>query len=356
MMIPSLHSGGMERVMAILLWQFSKMLPESEFHLVLYGLKRDVFYEIPDRVVIHRPVFEFDNHQRAWHTLKTLAFLRKKISLLNPDAILSFGERWNNLVLLAGLGKNWPIYVSDRCQPDLSLGRFQDALRKWLYPKANGVIAQTFQARTIFQEMYQQNNIPVIGNPVKQVALTNHVQREKIVLNVGRLIHTKHQRELIELFLGINQPDWKLVIVGGDALKQQNLQKLRQLVKDKKAEGRIVLTGSQKEVETWYQKASLFAFPSSSEGFPNVVGEALAHGLPVIAFDCIAGPRDLIENGKNGFLIDMMDFEAFADRLKSLIHDESLRMKMAKYAPKSVERFSDEHIAQEFLTELMRAK
>jgi len=202
--IPSLHTGGMERVMSILLCQFKHLVPNAELHLVLFGIEPSIFYQIPETVIIHRPIFRFDNRRRTWHTLKTVLFLRNKLTSLNADAMLSFGERWNNIVLLSGLGRNWPIFVSDRCRPDLSLGRFQNLLRVWLYPKAKGVIAQTSQAKEIFLEMYCQSNMPVIGNPIKKVKFTTFERREKIILNVGRIIGTKHQAELIDIFLKIS--------------------------------------------------------------------------------------------------------------------------------------------------------
>jgi glycosyltransferase involved in cell wall biosynthesis len=65
---------------------------------------------------------------------------------------------------------------------------------------------------------------------------------------------------------------------------------------------KVFLEGEQKEIDPWYHRAKLFAFTSSSEGYPNVVGEALSAGLPVVAYDCIAGPSDMIDDGKTGIL------------------------------------------------------
>lgn len=351
--IPSLHPGGMERVMSTLLFQFAKHYPEVKLHLVLYGRKREVFYDIPKTVTIHRPSFAFNNRVRFWHTLKTVWFLRKTIHQLQPDSILSFGERWNNLVLLAGLGKKWPIYVSDRCQPDKSLGRVQDVLRKWLYPKAYGVIGQTAQAKQIYQKLGLNDNLPVIGNPIPQGKPKHLEEREKIVLSVGRLIDSKHHAELIEVFADINEPGWQLVIVGGDALKQHNSRKLQQLIQTLGVEDKVTLTGTVKEVTVWYQRSSIFAFPSSSEGFPNVVGEALAHGLPVVAFDCVAGPRDMVTDGVNGYLVKTMDFKGFKNKLQQLMEDEALRAKMAERAPESIKKFDAEIIGEKFYQTLV---
>ena len=69
---------------------------------------------------------------------------------LNRTAVLSFGEYWNSFVLIALFGLKYPVFVSDRCQPDKSLGKFHDLLRKNLYPKAAGIIAQTEKAEEIY--------------------------------------------------------------------------------------------------------------------------------------------------------------------------------------------------------------
>jgi GalNAc-alpha-(1->4)-GalNAc-alpha-(1->3)-diNAcBac-PP-undecaprenol alpha-1,4-N-acetyl-D-galactosaminyltransferase len=101
--IHSLQAGGMERVMSELVNYFAAN-EKYTVHLVLYGIKREVFYEVSKRVLIHRPSFEFDNSKRLFHTVKTIAFLRKTIRAINPISVLSFGETWNNMVLLS---LNW---------------------------------------------------------------------------------------------------------------------------------------------------------------------------------------------------------------------------------------------------------
>lgn len=327
---------------------FFNRKPNLELHLVLFGLSREVFYEIPSSVIIHKPDFVFDNKKRFWHTIKTIFFIRKIVKKINPTSILSYGELWNNLVLLALLRTSYPVFISDRCQPNKSIGKLHDFLRKQLYKKADGVIAQTAKAKAIYEAgLVKNKNITVIGNPIQQQIATS-IQREKIVLSVGRLIKSKHHDELIKIFARLNQPDWKLVIVGGDALKQKNTAKLNQLISSLNAHNSVVLAGNQKDVASYYKRSSIFAFTSSSEGFPNVIGEALSFGLPVVSFDCVAGPADMIEEGKNGNLITLFDYEDFAVKLKRLMDDHDLRGKMSAYAPTSVEKFDKNVIGEEY--------
>lgn len=347
LVIPALHAGGMERVMSELIIQFSKK-DNTELHLVLYGLKRDIFYKLPPNITIHKPKFEFNNHFRLLSIYRTIWAIRKIVTKIGPTTILSFGELWNSFVLIALLGKSYPIYVSDRCQPDKSLGRLHDYLRKLLYPRATGIIGQTEIAKSIYLSQFKHNNIKVIGNPIRIINNEQNIQKENIVLSVGRLITTKHHDELIKLFVKINNPDWKLVIVGDDALKQNNMIRLKELVKQLNAEECIILAGKQSDVDSYYLKSNIFAFTSSSEGFPNVIGEAQSAGLPVIAFDCIAGPADLIENNKNGYLIPLFDYIQFEEKLRHLMGSSTLCESMGNYAQIRVKQFDAESISEKF--------
>ena len=334
--------------MAELAGYFAKK-QQVEVHLILYGIKRDIFYALPDNVIIHKPFFIFDDNYRLKSVIKTLFYLRKKIKEIKPDTVLSFGEYWNNFVLMATLGLRCPVFISDRSQPDKSLGKMQDKLRKWLYPFANGIIAQTEKAKQIYTSFYRHSNITVIGNPIRKIQTGEEViERENIVLMVGRLIASKHQDKLIELFVKINNPEWKLVIVGYDHLKQNHMVRLQELVKELGAEERVVLAGKQSNVERYYLQSKIFAFTSSSEGFPNVIGEAMSAGLPVVSFDCVAGPSEMIADNENGFLVPLFDYDLFQRKLSSLMEDNAKRLDFGLDAEKSIKKFSVENIGEKF--------
>jgi glycosyltransferase involved in cell wall biosynthesis len=337
----------MERVVSELIQNFSKK-QNTEIHLVLYGIKRDIFYSLPPNIYVHKPDFEFNNNFRILSTFRTILFLRKIVTEINPSAILSFGERWNSFVLIALKGKSYPIFVSDRCQPNKSLGKLHDFLRIKLYQNVKGIIAQTEIAKSIYLKQFNHQNIKVIGNPIRQISNPQNIQKENIVLTVGRLINSKHHDDLIRIFVKLNMPNWKLIIVGDNALKQNNKERLKNLVENLKAEHQVILAGNQIDVDSYYLKSKIFAFTSSSEGFPNVIGEAQSAGLPVVAFDCIAGPSDLIENEKNGFLIPLFDYPLFEEKLRLLMENASLIDSMGIEAKKSVKKYEAQLISEKF--------
>lgn len=346
LVIPSLQAGGMERVMSEIA-RYLSAKEEVELHLVLYGIDREIFYEVSQNTIVHMPEFAFNNRSRLYNTIRTLLFLRKTIKEIDPRSILSFGEYWNNFVLLSLRGLKYPVFVSDRSQPDKSLGRLHDWLRRWLYAGTRGLVMQTEKAREIYLQNKHHNNIAVIGNPIPELKAPHLVpEREKSVLMVGRLISTKHQDLLIEMFARVAPPDWILRIVGYDHQKQYHEKRLRQLARDLGVGDQVVFMGKQTRMEEIYLRSSIFAFTSSSEGFPNVIGEAMSAGMSVLSFDCVAGPSEMIKDGHNGFLVPLFDSEKFEARLDLLIKDEKLRRKLGSNARESIKEFSVEKVTE----------
>jgi glycosyltransferase involved in cell wall biosynthesis len=348
LLIPSLSAGGMERVMSQLAFFFCQK-DDLEMHLVLYGKDTEIFYEIPESLIIHYPKMRFNDKIRIISTLNRLCFLRRVVRIIKPDNILSFGEYWNSFVLLSLFGLPYPVYVSDRCQPDKPLGKMHAILRKWLYPRTKGIIAQTTKAKEVYEKQFRHNNIRVIGNPVRIVNDSlKPTMNENIVLTVGRLINSKNHDKLIELFVKINLPGWKLIIIGGNAQKQDNMTRLQALIKKLDAENIVILEGYHLNVEQFYLKSKIFAFTSESEGFPNVIAEAQSYGLPVIAFDCVAGPSDLIIDNHNGFLIPLSDYNLFFEKLRLLMECPELRDKFSTNAKEFVKEFSIDNIGEKY--------
>ncbi len=197
LVIPSLSAGGMERVMSELAIFFSGM-SYLDVHLIILG-KGKRFYDIPASVAVYEPDFYFNNKYRIYHTFKMLWFLRKSVKYIKPHSILSFGEMYNSFVLLGTLFLNSNVYVSDRSKPDKRWGRLHETMRKFLYRRAKGIVAQTSYSMQFLANVTKHSNICVIPNPVRQF---NIAQKEKknIILNVGRLIKTKKIDVLIDLF------------------------------------------------------------------------------------------------------------------------------------------------------------
>ena len=343
LVIPTLVQGGAERVISELANQFSQQ--GVEVHLTLLAKAED-FYSIDSNVIVHRLGFVNNGRvQKVVSEIKTFLKLRKLFKEHKPDAVLSFMDKYNVFTILASRFLDLRVFVSDRSNPNLKLSRSLSALKKLTYRHATGIIAQTSLAKDILEHFTGNKNIKVIPNPVKEVQLYPDLVRENIIINVGRLVPEKGQKYLLQSFSNLNLDDWRLVILGDGPLRPE----LEKQVLELGLEGKVIMPGSVNNVDEWLAKAKIFAFSSISEGFPNALVEAMAAGLPCVSFDCDAGPRDIIENDVNGFLIETNNIDELVDRILILISNSSLENKFSLNSLKVRDKYNVESIGSEYI-------
>ena len=350
LVIPTLKQGGAERVMSELANQFAQK-DNLKVHLVLLAKSND-FYKVDDTVIIHRLGFENKSKlNKIFSELATFKNLRKLLKTHKPDAVLSFMEKYNSFTILAAAFLGLQVFVSDRSNPLKKVPQTTETLRKFTYKYATGIIAQTQFAKDVLAAKTKNKNIRVIPNPVKEIQNYPDIAKEKLILNVGRLVPEKGQKYLIEAFSKINEKaDWRVVILGDGPLRSE----LEEQVNALGLSNQVLLLGAVNNVDEWLAKASIFVFPSISEGFPNALAEAMSAGLPCVSFDCKTGPRDLIENYKNGILVEEKNVEELANSLQKLIDDPILRLRLGTQAIVIKEHLSSDKIAKCFYEFMMK--
>ncbi|MBO5621461.1 MAG: glycosyltransferase, partial [Butyrivibrio sp.] len=160
--------------------------------------------------------------------------------------------------------------------------------------------------------------------------------REKAVMHHARLVDFKNQPMLVRAFLKVHEkhPDYVLKIFGpdsGDGTKEI----LEKLIRDNSAKSSVLLMGASSDLEKEIPKGEIYAYSSDYEGMPNSLLEAMAMGMPVISTDCpCGGPRAVICDGENGFLIPVGDEVALTDRINRLIEDKELAKRFSENARK----------------------
>lgn len=207
----------------------------------------------------------------------------------------------------------------------------------WITPKYEKVVLLTTEA----QQIWNGKNTMVIPNSISFHSDEKSQSNAKKVLAIGRNCVEKNLAALIRIWQTISDKytDWQLEIVG------DGVTGLAPLVSSKS----IVLSESTPHIIEKYKQASIYTLTSHYEGLPLVLIEAQHMGLPCIAYDCPTGPKDVITNGVDGFLIPPGDELLFAQKLSELIENEDLRIKMRHHALENSSRFSEDTIMQQWV-------
>lgn len=343
LVISALRGGGAERVMSVLA---NEMVKQNEVYLVVIA-DSEINYRISSEVEIINLGFQNNRGRgrKVFAEIKAGYKFRQFLYSNRPDAVLSFMEKNNIFTLLTTRFLRLRVFISDRNNPCLESKYTISALKKWTYPWADGIIAQTSMAKEVLHHKKLNNNITVIPNPIRDIDLPERFQRCQLILTVGRLIPEKGHEYLLEAFSRLNDSNWKLVIIGEGKLRSRLEGKIKEL----NLSTRVLMPGNVRNLDEWFQKASIFAFPSLSEGFPNALVEAMANGLPCISFDCDAGPRDIIDHGISGFLVKKGDIDGLTAYLQKLIENKTMRESLGIQAIKIKETLKAEKIVAEYV-------
>lgn len=186
-------------------------------------------------------------------------------------------------------------------------------------------------------EEWKGNNVIAIPNPVSfENNSTNSLQNKRIIA-VGSHSYNKGYDLLLESWklIEAKYPDWELNIYGKFDSEQTFIKQKEELSLKK-----VFFYPPVKDIREKYLESSIMVLPSRSEGFGMVLVEAMVCGIPCVSYDCPSGPRDIITNGEDGFLVKMGDIQSFSDKMQRLIEDDKLRKEMGGVALESVKRFS----------------
>ncbi len=193
--------------------------------------------------------------------------------------------------------------------------------------------------------IYNMN--PALGSVIQ---LNDHDKPLKHhVLAAGRLTHQKGFDLLIKAWYAI--PDgqrrgWALRICG----EGPERTRLEKLIAQFDLGEEVQLVGQVSDIKSEYEEADLFVLSSRFEGFGLVVLEALSFGVPVVSFDCPAGPSEIIEDGVDGLLVAAEDIEGLASAMASLIKSETRRLAMAKAALRERPQFSEKVVGAQWIS------
>lgn len=360
--IDSMTKGGAERVISNL----SNYLINNGYDVnILTVVNSDIEYDINLNVKLECLEDKFINVRnekngkikKISNFVKRIKLMKKAINKINPDIIISFLP-YTSFITLKAI-KDIPTIVSIRNDPKIEYSsKIYNFLMKKLYPRADGFVYQTEDAKQYFKNIINVKSA-IIPNPINEQFIVSQEfqgERKKEIVSVGRLFQQKNHQLLIESFADLSDEllNYNLIIYG----EGEDREKLQRIIKEKKLENRIFLPGNIKDVKEKIFDAKMFVLSSDYEGMPNALMEAMALGIPVIATDCpCGGPKFLIDNNNNGILIDVGDKEQLKNAILKIIKDTEFSKKISHNAIEISQKLAPEKINkkwEDFIVEIYK--
>lgn len=342
-------TGGVSRVISIKANYFVEHFG-YEVHILSQNEEDDLsFYDFDSEIIFHNMILKgnifsfFNSFQKQ---------INQKITEVNPDVILVADNGLKAFVFPFIAKTKTPIlfechgskFIEEESQKtnfiSKSIQKLKYRFKDFGAQKFTKIVALSNES---LKEWNVENGI-VIPNPSWIKSKKTADLKNKKVIAIARNSYEKGLDRLLLIWkeIGEKYPDWTLDIYTDDvdSLENEALQL--------EIESGINYLHFVKNIEGKYLKASIYVMTSRTEGFPMVLLEAMASGLPCIAYDCPTGPRAIITNAENGFLIPDHNIEMFVEKLSFLIENEEVRLKFGKDAKETSENFSVDKIMEQW--------
>lgn len=373
------RSGGAERLFC----EFANMLAEAGYEVTCFycqSTKKPPFYPLSPKVTLINLWGRSARNGWLYRALdiaaspypkvpalapidwlsKNLYFTRRLYAAAlhgKPDAIISFLPPANTPTLLAGMLARRPVVPTNHNVPEKdyrSRERWDQnpvdrVLRLWalhgaarihvLFPTFADWFPKRLRKKVVVVTNYVSDDFQNVQHDGK---------RNDEIAAVGRLAPVKNYLDLVEAWalLSRKHPSWTVRIYGVGPQRNE----LRERIEALGLKNRVILMGHTTDVKTAYLRARIFCHPAVHEGFGLSVAEALACGLPVVAYSDCAGVNEFVHDGYNGLLASREQGpRSLAEALDRLISEPSLRNRLAEEAPRSVEQFSKQAFLRKWI-------
>lgn len=370
-----LNYGGLEKQTITLINELAK-IQEYEIEIVsVYDLLNGKsFYEINPRVKISF-LADFGPHHQAFydalHNFKLIKLikesfimikcgiyktrvLKKCIKNLNTDIIVSSRIEFSRLI-----NRKDTLNISQE-HSYIATPKYIKKVRK-CFKNIDDVVVMTEKAKKEYELWLDKSN-----SNAKVYNISNMIDKKededianfsnKEIISVGRLEKVKDFPTLIDVFNLVHKemPDIKLKLVGEGSQREVIEERIRKY----NLESSVTITGriTSEEVKNELKKASVFVLSSVCESFSLVLCEAMECGLPVFSFNIEVGPKEIIKDGYNGFLVRDRDINEMSQKIIDILNDEEKWKYISSNALQDVEKYHSENVAKLWLDLIERGK
>jgi glycosyltransferase involved in cell wall biosynthesis len=347
--VPKINNeGGVARV----LWVKANYLIEKfgyEVHILTQNKGNNpLFYSFNDRIILHDMVLKGNLFSFFYQYVKTL---KREVQLLLPDLIIVCDNGLKAHTIPFVLKTNIPVifechgskYIEENEQANsIFTTKFKLAFKEFSANRFTKFVALSKQSL----KEWNLNNGLIIPNPLWFKTTQIADLKSKKVIAVSRHSYEKGLDRMLQIWQKVVQkyPDWCLELYG----KSNGNQEIQELASALNINQSVTFFEPITNINDKYLEASMLIMTSRTEGFGMVLLEAMAVGLPCVAYDCPVGPRSIIINNENGYLIEDGNIDSFVQKLELLIEDQNLRIEMGKNAKNSSSKYDLDTIMQQW--------
>lgn len=361
-----LNYGGIEKQVTTLANELSK---EYKIEIIsLYNiLSGKSFYELderinvkyifnsgPNRSEIKNALKKFklinlvSELRKAFKMLYTKYFgLKKIINKLNTDILISSRIEFSKQI------KRDDIITISQEHSFIDEKKYKKKVKR-SFKHIKYLVVMTKGAKQKYDEWLKEEKVKpevvVIPNMIKENKTEkNSTLDNNQIISVGRLEEVKDFYTLILVFSVIvkKYPNYVLKIIGEGSMRE----KLEEQIKNCNLEKKVILTGklNENEINNEFLKSDILVLTSKNESFSLVLCEAMNYGVPCVAFDVDVGPREIIQNGKNGFLIEDRNIDLMIKKIDGLLSNNDIRKKMGIDAKKKASQYYPDKILDKWV-------
>lgn len=334
--------GGGERMLSFVA---NKLSDDYEI-IILTPYDSSCYYKLDDKVSLLSLGLKYqtDGIKRKWQYLTVIKRLRCWMRSNNYDFFITSSSMAFLFTSLVSWKKDSRLYA----WMHLSYYHPTPKLLRWL-EKVSYKKFHIISINSLDVDVYGKysSHVVQIPNPRPFKSIEKALLNEKRIISVGRLEKGKRFELLIDICTKVFKkiPDWSLEIYGQDDGEKLTLIKK---IAENGMSDRMKIHNPTSCIIREYLKSSIFVTTTQIEAFPLVLIEACECGLPCVAFDVPSGPRDIIDNEYNGYLLKEGNFNEFEEKLISLMLSDNLRKIMGNNAMEKAKLFDEEVIVKKW--------
>ncbi|AXG74936.1 glycosyltransferase family 4 protein [Flavobacterium arcticum] len=345
-------AGGMERILLLKSGYLAEHYSYDIHILITNPVDVPIHYKIHEGIKLHTIAPIKSNTLSYYISYKKL--INEAVTEITPDVVIMCDNGLKSFLLPFIIKRKLPLvyerhvtkYKKEKPDKSRLASLFKDNIKSIFMDFCAKRYHKFIAVTTDGAQEWESKNVEVIPNPLWLITDKSADLQSKRLISIGRHDYQKGYDRLFVIWKRIVEkyPDWQLDIYGSS----NSAYDIMSMAKKQGITTGINFYNPVADIESVYRNASGCLMASRYEGFGMVLLEAAACGVPSVAFDCPVGPKDIITNGKDGFLIKDGDVKAFVSAVGKLIEDEELRKEIGRNAKQKAKNFAIEPIMEKW--------